>query len=425
MKRLSFLLVLAGCSSAAGPALPDDAWRYRAPVRAKAAEPSVDPLDLGKALELAERLHPDLAQARARIEAAGGRALQAGLWPNPGLVARLESAPFGEGTGSDAEYLAGVSQRIPLGSRLGAAREAERVEGERLSREYEVRLLELRSRVRNAFATALFAAEVAKVQGENLRLARRGVELAQARRQVGDLTAGDLARIEMEEARARLEEDKAHGLRDLAFVGLASAVGDPALRIGSVEGPLETTLELPSLEAVLAEMERGPHAELAKWDVEAARARVGLAEADRVPDLTLDLLYRRIGATDTSAFDVGVSLPLPVFDRQQGRIRAARAEEREVEARARATRGDAVRRVREAHARLSEAVNHTRLVKDEILPRADAVIKAAEARHAAGDLSLADLLPVRRDHAAARLSYLDALREVMEAWGELRLFLKR
>lgn len=426
MKRLvSVVVVLAGCSSAPPVRLPDDAGRDRpAPAFPPALQALVETLDLARAFDLAERLHPELAQARARIEGAEGRALQSGLLPNPSVVGRMESAPFEERTTADAEYLAGVSQRLPVGGRLGAAREAERLEAERLRKELALRRFELRSRVQGAFATALFAAEVSKVQAETLELARRAVEVARARRQAGDLTADDLARVEMEEARARLEEDKAHGLRELAFVGLAAAVGDPGLRIGSVEGALETTLELPTLESVLAALEGGPYMELARGDVEAARARVDLARAERIPDVTLDLLYRRIGASDTDAFDVGLTVPLPVFDRQQGRLREAKAGVREAEARARAGRGEAVRRVRESHVKLAEAINHTRLVREEILPRAETVLKAAEARHAAGDLSLADILPIRRDYAAVRLAHLEALREVMEAWGELRLFLK-
>ncbi|HEX7901673.1 MAG TPA: TolC family protein [Planctomycetota bacterium] len=426
MNRLSLLvLVLAGCAGAPPETLPGDAERYRpAPVVERAAEPPVEALTLERALDLADRLHPDLAQAQARADAADGRALQAGLFPNPSLIGRMESAPFEERTTRDADYLAGLSQRLPVGGRLGAAREVERLEAERLRKEREVKRFEVHSRARGAFATALFAAEVAKVQAELVGFARRAVEVARVRRQAGDVAAHDVARIEMEEARARLDEDKAKGLRELALVGLAAALGDPGLRVRSVSGALEAAFELPALESVLADLEGGPQAALARADVEAARSRVDLAKVERVPDVTLDLLYRRIGASDTDAFDVGVSIPLPLFDRNQGRLKEARAESRQAEARARATRGDAARRVREAHVRLGEAVGHARLVRDEILPRAETVRQAAEARHEQGDLSLADVLPIRRDYAAARLAHLDALREVMDAWGELRLFLR-
>ena len=58
-------------------------------------------------------------------------------------------------------------------------------------------------------------------------------------------------------------------------------------------------------------------------------------------------------------------------------------------------------------------------LKTEILSRAETVLKGAEARYAAGDISLAEILPVRRDWAAVQLSYLESLRDVMQAWAEV------
>jgi cobalt-zinc-cadmium efflux system outer membrane protein len=434
VKRFLAVLLLAGGStlltaSCAGPE-PEplgDLSRYRMEAASRPKPPQDAPLsglNLERALVLAERSHPELAASAARVEAAEGRAAQAGAFPNPALVARMESAPFQGAAAGDAEYLAGISQRLPVGGRLGAASEAERLEAERLRREREIQGIEIRTRVRGAFATALFSAEVARLQEELLALSRRAVTVARARRDAGDATADEVARAEMEEARARLEEDKAHGLRDLAFVALAASLGDPGLRIESVEGGLEGALEIPTVESVLASLDAGPRAALARADVDAARARVDQARAERIPDVTLDLFYRRLEHSKTDTFDVGVVVPLPVFDRNGGRIREAEAERREAEARARSTRGEAVRRVREAHVKLSEAVHHTRLAKQEILPKAETVLKVAEARYAAGDLSLADLLPIRREYASARLAYLDGLREVMEAWAELRAFLR-
>ncbi len=419
---------LAGCSAAEPEPDPlRDAERYRPGPQVsqpKPQEPTARELTLKQALGMAERIHPELAISRAQVDAAEGRSAQAGAFPNPALVGRMESAPFKGGTTSEAEYLAGLSQRLPIGGRLGAASEAERLDAERLRREHDLRLLEVRSRVHGSFATALFASEVARLQAEILEFSKRAVTVARARRDAGDATADEVARVEMEEARARLEEDKAHGLRELAFVALAAALGDPGLKIETLEGRLDAALEMPTLESVLASLEGGTHEALARANLEVTRARVDLARIERIPDVTLDLFYRRLENSKTDAFDVGLTVPLPLFDRNQGRIRAAEADRREAEGRARATRGEAVRRVREAHVKLSEAVNHTRLAKDEILPKAETILKIAEARYSAGDLSLADTLPIRRDYAAARLAYLDGLREVMEAWGELRVFLR-
>ena len=65
-----------------------------------------------------------------------------------------------------------------------------------------------------------------------------------------------------------------------------------------------------------------------------------------------------------------------------------------------------------------------RTLKDEILPRAETVLKGAETRYAGGDLSLPDQIPIRRDRASLQLTYLESLREVMEAWAKLNPFLE-
>ncbi|RPH43925.1 MAG: TolC family protein [Planctomycetota bacterium] len=424
--RFFLALILSGCAVDPEPIpLPEPAYGpgSQRPVVPPPPQEAVR-LSIERALDLADRSHPDLALQRARVEAAAGRAHQAGLLPNPVLLARRESASLEGTTISQAEFLAGFSQRLPIGGRLGAATEAERREVERLAREQDVRRLEIHSRVRGAFATALFAAEVARVNAETHDLARRAVDVARLRRDAGDATADEVARSEMEEIRSRLEVDKAQGLRDLAFVGLAAALGDAGLRIEAVEGSLERALDVPSVESVLASLDGGVHAALARADLHAARARIDLAKAERIPDVTLDLFYRRLEVSDRNAFDIGIVVPLPLFDRNQGRIREAQAESRAAEARGRATRDEAVRRVREAHVKLSEAVGHVRLVRDELLPKAAVVSRTAETRYGAGDLSLAEILPIRREAAAVRLAYLEGLREIMEAWGELRLFLK-
>jgi cobalt-zinc-cadmium efflux system outer membrane protein len=117
---------------------------------------------------------------------------------------------------------------------------------------------------------------------------------------------------------------------------------------------------------------------------------------------------------------VGVSIPLPLFDRKEGRIREARAELAAAKARSRSTQNELILRVRESHAQLTTALASSRALKTEILPRAETVLKSAEARYAAGDIGLNEILPVRRDWAAVQLTYLESLRDVMHAWADLR-----
>lgn len=192
----------------------------------------------------------------------------------------------------------------------------------------------------------------------------------------------------------------------------------------SLDGTLDTTFELPTMESLVTSLASNPTAALADADIRASNARVDLAKAQRIPDVKVELLYRRLQAEKENAVDVGLSIPLPLFDRNQGRVREARAEAAASEARSRSTQNDLTFRLREAHAQLTTALANSRALKDEVLPRADTVLKSAEARYTAGDSSLSEVLPVRRDWAAVQLTYLESLRDVMQAWAALTPFVK-
>ncbi|MCI0534189.1 MAG: TolC family protein [Verrucomicrobiales bacterium] len=381
---------------------------------------NIEALTLEQAWDVAERLQPELAEAKALIDAAEARAKQAGLFPNPAAIARMESARFDGRTTGQAEYLAGISQPIPLGNRLSKARQAELLERARRSKELEVHRRNLRRRVHSAFATALYQEQAFEKQNEIAASVEKVAATTKARVDAGDAAREDLARAEMELVRAKVELRRSEAMREHAMVELKAAMGDPHLSIRTLAGKLEATFEIPALETLAAELSTHPEVALAATEVRARQARVDLAKAERIPDVRAELLYRRLEASKESSFDVGVSIPLPLFDRNQGRLRKARAEVAAAEARSRSMQNSLRVRLHEAHARLTGALANSRDLKNEVLPRAETVLKAVEARYSAGDISLNEAMPVRRDWAAMQLSYLEALRDVMQAWVEVR-----
>jgi outer membrane protein, heavy metal efflux system len=183
---------------------------------------------------------------------------------------------------------------------------------------------------------------------------------------------------------------------------------------------LEAVLELATVESVSLDLENSPIREVARAAVDEKRARIDLARAERVPDLKVEALYRRLESTRENTIDLGVAIPLPLFDRNQGRLRAARAELAATEARARSTANHAELRFRESQSRLAASLDQARSLRAEILPRAEMIKASMERRHQAGDISLAELIPVNRDWTAIQLTYLETLREVMAAWTDVR-----
>jgi outer membrane protein, heavy metal efflux system len=203
-----------------------------------------------------------------------------------------------------------------------------------------------------------------------------------------------------------------------AIEALVTAIGDPTLHVELLEGSLEGSLALPTLESLATRLEQSPFIGAADADISVQRARIDLADTQRIPDVSLDLSYRRIGDIENTV-DVGVRVPIPLFNRYQVRIREARADFVAAEARARSVRNELTLELQTSYRTLARAIAAAQLLREEILPRAESVLRSAETRYANGDISLAELLPIRRDWTRARLDYLEALNEVTQAWAAL------
>jgi cobalt-zinc-cadmium efflux system outer membrane protein len=414
MKRFLILLAAAGCA-APPPEIPSEPAALTSPPAPAPQEPP-RVLTLEAALALADESHPDLAEARARFDAARGRAIQAGAWPNPSAIARVEAA----GSEVRPEYLAGVSQAFPIGRRLGSAERVERLEAERLELEFEARRRTVRSRVQAAFAGALFARQAFALHQETAADAERAVEVARTLVAAGDATTMDVSRARIELALARLHRDRAESHQKSARIALSAAIGRD---VGEVEGALEAAIELPALEKLARDLESHPVLRAARADVRAQEARMELVRSLRIPDVNVEVLYRRSEEFDEDSFDAGIAVALPIFDRGRGRMREARAERRAAEARAQSSALNLSRDLQAAHLRLSRALASSRTLKEELVTPQEEIVRSFEVRYSAGDASLSEVLPARRDMSAARLDYLETLREVLEAWAVLAGFM--
>jgi cobalt-zinc-cadmium efflux system outer membrane protein len=377
-------------------------------------------LTLERALQMALRSHPHLAEAAANLEAARARAATAGRLPNPEIVGRMESAPLSSGTTSLAEYVAGFSQTIPLGKRLSAARDVERAGADLREKEQEAAAWNLTRSVRGAFATALFTSRVWQAQTNLAANIEELVRITKARVEQGDAAPIDLARVEAEAAQQRLEVKESDHLHREAMHALSATLGDFNTSVESLAGNLEDALEIAAIKSESYQITDNPNLAVMEGAIEAQLARVRLAKSERIPDVNLDLFYRRLQGTRESAFDVGVRIPIPVFDRNRGRVREAESELRAAEARMERSRNELGLELRSRELALERALDTVSVLQSDVLPKVETSLRGAEARYAAGDTSLSDLLAVRREATAARLHYLEALRAVMVAWSDFR-----
>jgi cobalt-zinc-cadmium efflux system outer membrane protein len=162
-----------------------------------------------------------------------------------------------------------------------------------------------------------------------------------------------------------------------------------------------------------------------RQDAHAAALRVLQAEAERVPDLELRLGYTRAGEVDEDRVAVSVSLPLPVFDRNQARIAEARDLAGKARCEADALGQEIATEMAELHATYMAARDDVVACRERAVPAATAALAQTRVAVPAGKASVLELLDVQERFAAARLALASATHDLHAAAARLTLLTGR
>jgi len=412
--RLSLLFIsIALAFACAAPPAPEPRPLGRdRPVRAEEPADPVAPtgaITLREALAAALAGNPELAAAGWAVESARGLARQAGLPPNPEVEVEMEEFG-GEGplAGTDsAEVSLSLSQRIPLAGRLGHAREAARRAGRLAGWDREAARLDVLAGTTKAFVDVLAAQDLTA-------LAREGAAAAEevARAVSEQVAAGKAPALEAEKASVarellRLDREEAERDLEIARRRLAATWGGSGAAFERAQGELNELRPVPpaaKLEGLLAEAP-----EIARWEDERAMrlSRLEAARASGWPDVTLRGGVARFRETDRTAFLAGISLPLPIFDRNQGGIAAALAESRRAGERRRAA--EVRSGLRAAWEDLAAAHAAAETLRERVVPVARTAFEASRAGFRQGKFDYLVVLDAQRTLFQARERLVRAL----------------
>lgn len=390
------LLCLGACAVAAPPLL---AHASQVPAR----------LSLAEAVRLAEQSHPSLAAAGARVEAAAAGLAAARERPNPVLAFSAEGYRPWAGTSADEmETVLAVSQEIETGGRrrLRSEAAAAGVAANRAGASDSRR--QVRLEVERAYFRLVLARSEADAAAAALSEVDRVIGINRARYRQGEVSGGELRRLEVERMRfsddvvaARLSEKNARG-------ALLSLLGAERL-----DAPLEPTdgLTVPAPGGAVGTEQAAPasldaaaltaRALAARPDLAAVRQAEVRAQRDwqlqralRLPTLAVGAGYRR--DYGQNGLVVTGSLPLPLFARNAAGIARAEAERRLAASEARQLE-------RAIALEVQQAVNTVEAVRTRLAAlESDYLSAAKEARDSA--------LAAYRSGATGLIDYLDAQR---------------
>ena len=400
-----------------GAHVPTDRPALEAP-RAESMPPAIKApagvLRLPQAQALALMQNPDLAAFAWEVRAGEARTLQAGLPPNPEVGVEVENvAGSGDFQGVDgAEVTVGLSQVIELAGKRRKRTHVAALERDLAAWDYETARLDVLTQVAQAFADVLRVQERLAVDADLVRLAEQIYRIVAERVKAGKVSPLEATRARVALATSRIARQRVQRELTAAKDRLAATWGGTRATFERVTGDLETLNPIPSAAVVAQRIVQNP--DIARWATAMARrhAAVTLAEANRTPDPTLGVgvrYFNNVDEADAHALLLAVSVPLPVFDRNQGNILEARYQlaRTEVERRAAAVRVQTA--LAETHAALSAAFSEASTLRDEVLPGAQQAFDAAREGYRQGKFQFLEVLDAQRTLFEARGQYVEAL----------------
>lgn len=407
--RRACVLLFAVCASAAADETKVPAQR--------------ESLTLARALELAAAHSPAIAAFSAETEALASRSEAESLPPNLYIESELENfAGTGDASGADSlESTLRVGRVFELGGKQGLRRDVGAAALERLAAEQRTRRHELAAEVARRFIHVLSDQAMLVTAQRATDLARTARDVARDRVTAGAASPAALGRAEIAVSRAEIEQEHAEHELESSRVKLSVLWGDAHPAFAAASGDLFALLPLEPFDVHRARLAASP--ELARYASEARLedARVRLARAQRMPDISISAGVRRLETFDDEALVASFSVPLGTRRRADLKEREARAERSRIDFDRETRRLELHAALFELYQEILHARTETLALHERVRPQAEVMLTTTQQGYRAGRFSMLEL-------ADAQLQLIEVEREAIRAAAQfhtLRIDIQR
>ena len=382
--------------------------------------------------------NPTLKAAQLNIEESRAAEITAYLRPNPDLTGTIDQlnplTPFPSPVSGNSVYRP-LTNALPFGS-VSYLHERQhkrelRLEGAKKSTEiasssYSDQARTLLFNLRNAFVETLQAKAVRQNARENLGYWDKELAVNRIRFRAGDLAQVDLNRLELQRVQFESDLETATvNLRTAKIQMLALLNDRTPIEQFDVTGPYNFVDQMMPLEEVRqAALEARPDLKAAMQTVELAKTNYQLAVANGSTDPTFSLDFARNPPIPVY-FGVSVSIPLRIFDRNQGEKARTRIDIGRSERLRDAAQAQVFNDVDSAYVTLESALNLLRPYRDKYLRLAEDTRDRIAFSYQNGGAALLDYLDAEKAYRDTRLAYLNLIGSYLTAAAQLNMAVGR
>jgi cobalt-zinc-cadmium efflux system outer membrane protein len=372
------------------------------------------------------RSNPTLRAQEQSIVSNRAAEITAGLHPNPTLQNDTTSSTVG------------IYQEFEIGGKRQARLRSARLATQISQTDSADTRRTLTLNLRQAFVAALQAKSDLQFAHENLASYQKVIDINKQMFQQGEISRADFLRIELQMMQFQTDLDDATVEMKTAIATLRGLVGPASLPDDfEVEGDLRAQpfdKDLPELEKLA--LQNRPDLKSAETGRDKAAADLRLAHANSWPDPTVGLSWLHTGneipgpdwfqpfypkGASSNAMGIGLaSIPLPIFNRNQGEIARAQSEQVRAGFLADAARTQVVQDVESAYAEFTSARERLRLYEDTYLGYAKESLDIEDFSFHKGGASILDFLDAERTYRATQLAYRQQLASYLDALAQLQ-----
>ena len=420
---VGLIFVLAGCatnppaenhsrseSQARSAVLDPPADAAKPPDSAAPMKEPTGVLTLRDALALALTENPELAPFAWQARANEARILQAGLRLNPELGLQVEDV-LGTGDfsgGQEAQITLQLSQVIELGGKRAARTEVASQARDITKSEYELKRVEVLGDVTQRFIQVVANQHALDLALTNRQLAEDALRTVQERVTAGKGSALEERKAQVALARGELLVEGARHELSAARKKLAASWRSRQPVFERVEADLFARKPVPNFEEFASRISKSP--EIARWvsEKKLREAEIKLADARRVPNVTAWGGTRRLEGPGEQSFLLGFSMPLQLFDRNQGGAAEARALLGRTEAEQKAAEVRLGMILLGLYEEMAHDAHVMEGLQKEILPKAEDALAISRDGFAQGRFSYLEVLDAQRTIFDVKQEYIRA-----------------
>jgi len=368
-------------------------------------------LTLRVALQRALVSSPRLTAAERDVGIATGQHIQAGALPNPELSYEQDNS-FGSGVyrgTRSAETTLQISQLFELFGKREARISAGLAGVDVATIQRKATRLEILSETAIAFVNVVGLQHRIQILDQQVVAIDKITPLLQRRVEAGASSVAETGRADVASSLVKADRERAKAALASARRELAVLMGDTAPKFSAVSGQLDVTGRPPTFQSVVAAIDANP--QLVRWTALYAQrnAELLLARLKPYPDVRLSAGWRHFNDTRDDAVRLTLSVPIPLFDQNQGNILSAQENLAKVRAEREANRNTLIVVAGRAYDSLQGSLRELAVLRETAIPKARQASDAISDGYGQGRFSLLEVLDAQSSLTQARLREQEAL----------------